>query len=170
MADRLTRPTNRVARIGPRAWNAGAEPWTTRTSDGITLRGWYLPTESRRLGPRDVELLERDGVPRTRPPRSGLRATRGFTRRCSTVRMVICPSSWRFSSASTADCRAGSTPGSYWRRAGRTAFEPTIQLARALEPQLPGFPSYQPVRLFARSETTTSVVALEAQPPCIPPS
>jgi len=47
-ADRLTRPTNHPARFDPREWNAGAEPWSTRTSDRITLRGWYLPTHARR--------------------------------------------------------------------------------------------------------------------------
>ena len=47
-ADRLTRPTNRPARIDPRRWNEAAQPWSTRTVDGITLRGWYLPTPERR--------------------------------------------------------------------------------------------------------------------------
>ena len=47
-ADRLTRPTNHPSRFDPRAWDAGAQPWSTRTADGITLRGWYLPTQDRR--------------------------------------------------------------------------------------------------------------------------
>jgi len=47
-ADRLTRPTNHPSRLDPRDWNAGARPWSTRTSDRITLRGWYLPTAGRR--------------------------------------------------------------------------------------------------------------------------
>ncbi|HKI18729.1 MAG TPA: alpha/beta fold hydrolase [Isosphaeraceae bacterium] len=47
-ADRLTRPTNHPSRFDPREWNAGAQPWSTRTSDRITLRGWYLPTHARR--------------------------------------------------------------------------------------------------------------------------
>jgi pimeloyl-ACP methyl ester carboxylesterase len=47
-ADRLTRPTNRPAPIDPRSWNADAQPWASRTSDGITLRGWYLPTSDQR--------------------------------------------------------------------------------------------------------------------------
>lgn len=47
-ADRLTRPTNHPSRIDPRKWNEAAQPWSTRTHDGITLRGWYLPTRARR--------------------------------------------------------------------------------------------------------------------------
>jgi uncharacterized protein len=47
-ADRLTRATNHRARIDPREWDAGARPWTTRTADGVTLRGWYLPTDLQR--------------------------------------------------------------------------------------------------------------------------
>src|ERR1700730_18079806 len=47
-ADRLTRPTNHPSRLDPRAWDAGAQPWSARTSDQITLRGWYLPTHDRR--------------------------------------------------------------------------------------------------------------------------
>jgi pimeloyl-ACP methyl ester carboxylesterase len=47
-ADRLTRATNHAAWIDPRQWNADAQAWTSRTSDGITLRGWYLPTGDRR--------------------------------------------------------------------------------------------------------------------------
>jgi pimeloyl-ACP methyl ester carboxylesterase len=47
-ADRLTRSTNRPARVDPRNWNEAAQPWSTRTADGITLRGWYLPTPEHR--------------------------------------------------------------------------------------------------------------------------
>jgi uncharacterized protein len=47
-ADRLTRATNHPLRIDPRRLSSDAEPWSARTSDGITLRGWYLPTEKRR--------------------------------------------------------------------------------------------------------------------------
>jgi dipeptidyl aminopeptidase/acylaminoacyl peptidase len=43
-ADRLTRATNHPLRIDPRQLSADAQPWTARTPDGITLRGWYLPT------------------------------------------------------------------------------------------------------------------------------
>ena len=47
-ADRLTRPTNHPLRIDPRRLSRDAQPWATRTRDGITLRGWYFPTEARR--------------------------------------------------------------------------------------------------------------------------
>jgi pimeloyl-ACP methyl ester carboxylesterase len=47
-ADRLTRPSNRPSRLDPREWAAGARPWSTQTADGITLRGWYLPTRDHR--------------------------------------------------------------------------------------------------------------------------
>jgi uncharacterized protein len=48
IADRLTRPTNRPLAIDPRNVSADAEAWSTRTTDGITLRGWFLPTKDRR--------------------------------------------------------------------------------------------------------------------------
>src|SRR5438067_13389669 len=48
-ADRLTRPTNHPLRIDPRLLSSDAQLWSTRTADGITLRGWYLPTEAGRL-------------------------------------------------------------------------------------------------------------------------
>ncbi len=38
-ADRLTRPTNHPSGLDLRVWDAGARPWSTRTSDRITLRG-----------------------------------------------------------------------------------------------------------------------------------
>ena len=47
-ADRLTRPTNRPLPIDPRRVSKDAREWSTRTRDGLTLRGWYLPTEHRR--------------------------------------------------------------------------------------------------------------------------
>lgn len=47
-ADRLTRPTNHPLLIDPRRVSRDATPWSTRTVDGVTLRGWYLPTEARR--------------------------------------------------------------------------------------------------------------------------
>ena len=34
--------------IDPGRVSADAEAWSTRTSDGITLRGWFLPTRDRR--------------------------------------------------------------------------------------------------------------------------
>ena len=48
IADRLTRPTNHPLAIDPHRVSADAEAWSTRTSDGITLRGWFLPTRDRR--------------------------------------------------------------------------------------------------------------------------
>jgi pimeloyl-ACP methyl ester carboxylesterase len=47
-AERLTRPTNHPLRIDPRRISRDAEPWSARTADGLTLRGWYLPTTERR--------------------------------------------------------------------------------------------------------------------------
>jgi len=47
-AERLTRPTNHPLRIDPHRLSDDAQPWSTRTADRITLRGWYLPTEARR--------------------------------------------------------------------------------------------------------------------------
>jgi pimeloyl-ACP methyl ester carboxylesterase len=47
-AERLTRPTNHPLLLDPRRVSKDAEPWSARTSDGVTLRGWYLPTSERR--------------------------------------------------------------------------------------------------------------------------
>lgn len=47
-ADRLTQPTNRPLSIDPRQLGTEAEAWSTTTVDGITLRGWYLPTPEKR--------------------------------------------------------------------------------------------------------------------------
>jgi pimeloyl-ACP methyl ester carboxylesterase len=47
-AERLTRPTNRPLSIDPRRLSEDARAWATRTADGLTLRGWYLPTVNRR--------------------------------------------------------------------------------------------------------------------------
>lgn len=46
-ADLLTRPHNRHLRYSARAISADAVSWSTRTSDGLTLRGWYLPSPAR---------------------------------------------------------------------------------------------------------------------------
>ncbi|QDV38131.1 alpha/beta hydrolase [Tautonia plasticadhaerens] len=43
----LTRPSNRPARLDPRLVGP-AERWEATTEDGLTLRGWYFPTEERR--------------------------------------------------------------------------------------------------------------------------
>lgn len=46
----LTRPNNRANALDPRVVSGDAERWSVRTSDGVTLRGWYYPSEqSRRL-------------------------------------------------------------------------------------------------------------------------
>jgi dipeptidyl aminopeptidase/acylaminoacyl peptidase len=47
-AERLTRPTSHALRIDPRRVSRDAEAWSVRTTDGLTLRGWYLPTRERR--------------------------------------------------------------------------------------------------------------------------
>jgi dipeptidyl aminopeptidase/acylaminoacyl peptidase len=47
-AERLTRPTNHHLMVDPREISEDVRPWSTRTADGLTLRGWYLPTEPRR--------------------------------------------------------------------------------------------------------------------------
>jgi pimeloyl-ACP methyl ester carboxylesterase len=47
-ADRLTQPTNRPLAVDPRELSGDAREWSCRTADGLTLRGWYLPTRSRR--------------------------------------------------------------------------------------------------------------------------
>jgi pimeloyl-ACP methyl ester carboxylesterase len=47
-AERLTRPTNRPLPVDPRQISGDARAWSTRTADGLTLRGWYLPTEKKR--------------------------------------------------------------------------------------------------------------------------
>ncbi|HKI21316.1 MAG TPA: alpha/beta fold hydrolase, partial [Isosphaeraceae bacterium] len=47
-ADRLTRPTNRPLAMDPYRLSPDVEAWSTRTADGLTLRGWYLPTNHRR--------------------------------------------------------------------------------------------------------------------------
>ncbi len=48
IADRLTRPTNHPLGIDPQRVHADAQAWSTHTTDGITLRGWFLPTPDRR--------------------------------------------------------------------------------------------------------------------------
>src|SRR3954463_9609357 len=47
-AERLTRPTKHALRIDPRRVSPDAQPWSARTADGLTLRGWYLPTSVQR--------------------------------------------------------------------------------------------------------------------------
>jgi pimeloyl-ACP methyl ester carboxylesterase len=47
-AERLTRPTNRALPIDPRQISEDARAWSTRTTDGLTLRGWYLSTGKKR--------------------------------------------------------------------------------------------------------------------------
>jgi pimeloyl-ACP methyl ester carboxylesterase len=47
-AERLTRPTNHPLSMDPQQLSEDAQAWSTRTRDGLTLRGWYLPTEKKR--------------------------------------------------------------------------------------------------------------------------
>jgi pimeloyl-ACP methyl ester carboxylesterase len=47
-AERLTRPTNHPLLIDPHRVSKDARAWSVRTNDGVTLRGWYLPTSERR--------------------------------------------------------------------------------------------------------------------------
>ncbi len=44
----LTQPSNHANRLDPEAVSPDAQPWRTRTSDGVTLRGWYYPTDAQR--------------------------------------------------------------------------------------------------------------------------
>ncbi len=44
----LTSPHNRESRIDPRFVAPDAVAWSTTTEDGLTLRGWYFPTETHR--------------------------------------------------------------------------------------------------------------------------
>jgi alpha-beta hydrolase superfamily lysophospholipase len=48
VADQLTRASNRPSRIDMQDLVEEAEGWSTRTADGLTLRGWYLPTPAHR--------------------------------------------------------------------------------------------------------------------------
>ncbi|HEY2155104.1 MAG TPA: alpha/beta fold hydrolase [Isosphaeraceae bacterium] len=48
VAERLTRPSNHPDIIDARLVSPDAQAWSTRTSDGLTLRGWYCPTERHR--------------------------------------------------------------------------------------------------------------------------
>ncbi len=45
----LTSPRPRPPQVDPRVMGAQVVPWSTRTEDGVTLRGWYVPTTGRRL-------------------------------------------------------------------------------------------------------------------------
>jgi pimeloyl-ACP methyl ester carboxylesterase len=47
-ADLLTRTSNHSLQLDPRAVSTDATSWSTRTVDGLTLRGWYYPTSERR--------------------------------------------------------------------------------------------------------------------------
>ncbi|MGP0063820.1 MAG: alpha/beta hydrolase [Isosphaeraceae bacterium] len=47
-AERLTHPTNHELLVDPHEISEDVRAWSTQTSDGLTLRGWYLPTEKRR--------------------------------------------------------------------------------------------------------------------------
>lgn len=43
-AERLTRASNHADAIDARLVSPDARAWSTRTADGLTLRGWYCPT------------------------------------------------------------------------------------------------------------------------------
>lgn len=47
-AERLTRPSNHPDALDARLVSPDARAWSTRTADGLTLRGWYCPTERHR--------------------------------------------------------------------------------------------------------------------------
>jgi alpha-beta hydrolase superfamily lysophospholipase len=47
-AERLTRPSNHPDAIDARLVSPSALAWSAQTSDGLTLRGWYCPTERHR--------------------------------------------------------------------------------------------------------------------------
>jgi pimeloyl-ACP methyl ester carboxylesterase len=47
-ADRLTQANNRPLEMDPYRLSPDVEAWSTRTADGVTLRGWYLSTRDRR--------------------------------------------------------------------------------------------------------------------------
>jgi len=47
-ADLLTRPTNHADAIDARLVSPRAVAWSSRTADGLTLRGWYCPTQGHR--------------------------------------------------------------------------------------------------------------------------
>jgi uncharacterized protein len=47
-AEFLTRPNNHPSSVDPKAVSPDATPWSVRTADGLTLRGWYYPTTKQR--------------------------------------------------------------------------------------------------------------------------
>lgn len=47
-ADVLTRPKNHPVKLDPKRVSENATPWSVRTRDGLTLRGWYCPTDKHR--------------------------------------------------------------------------------------------------------------------------
>ena len=61
--------------IDPRRVSPDAQPWSARTADGLTLRGWYLPTRGTAPvdcpGARHVELMAGDGRTGPRPASRG---------------------------------------------------------------------------------------------------
>ena len=44
----LTRATNHPDALDPRRVSEDVRPWSVATADGLTLRGWYCPTDERR--------------------------------------------------------------------------------------------------------------------------
>jgi pimeloyl-ACP methyl ester carboxylesterase len=47
-AERLTRSANHPIFFDPRRLSRDATVWSVKTTDGVTLRGWYLPTTEKR--------------------------------------------------------------------------------------------------------------------------
>jgi alpha-beta hydrolase superfamily lysophospholipase len=47
-ADLLTRPSNHAIALDPLRVSPDARAWSTRTADGLTLRGWHYPTDDHR--------------------------------------------------------------------------------------------------------------------------
>jgi alpha-beta hydrolase superfamily lysophospholipase len=47
-ADQLTRPSNHAVEGDPTFVSKDAEAWSTRTADGLILRGWYCPSPAGR--------------------------------------------------------------------------------------------------------------------------
>jgi uncharacterized protein len=44
----LTRPNNRPTSVDPLQISSTIQSWSTKTADGLTLRGWYCPTRQHR--------------------------------------------------------------------------------------------------------------------------
>ena len=56
-AEALTRPSNHVFPLDPRAVSEDAVAWHARTEDGLTLRGWYYPSKAAPMSQRRLIVL-----------------------------------------------------------------------------------------------------------------